>query len=105
MVVGDYDVIPTELDVYAPERWRDDALFEPEVREAYRRLVAQGWTDALGALHPTERIYTFWDYFGTSDNRSKLLIKSQFYVTTHPWFHYGASGKLSAFSTTRARMS
>ena len=38
-------------------------LFRPEVREAYRRLVAQGWTDALRALHPDERIYTFWKYF------------------------------------------
>src|SRR5690242_21594953 len=49
-----------------PERGRpqmDDALFRPEVREAYRRLVAQGWTDALRALHPDERIYTFWKYF------------------------------------------
>ena len=49
--------------LYAPERWVDDALFRPEVREAYRRLVAQGWTDALRALHPDERIYTFWKYF------------------------------------------
>ena len=47
MLAGDYNVMPTDLDVYAPERWLDDALFRPEVREAYRRLVAQGWTDAL----------------------------------------------------------
>jgi hypothetical protein len=55
--------MPTELDVYAPERWVDDALFRPEVRNAYRRVVEQGWTDALRALHPGERIYTFWKYF------------------------------------------
>ena len=55
--------MPTDLDVYAPERWVDDALFRPEVREAYRPLVAQGWTDALRQLHPGERIYTFWKYF------------------------------------------
>ena len=55
--------MPTDLDVYAPERWVDDALFRPEVRDAYRRLVEQGWTDALRALHPDERIYTFWKYF------------------------------------------
>ena len=55
--------MPTDLDVYAPERWVDDALFRPEVRDAHRRLVAQGWTDALRALHPDERIYTFWKYF------------------------------------------
>ena len=46
-----------------PARWVDDALFRPEVREAYRLLVGQGWTDALRALHPDERIYTFWKYF------------------------------------------
>src|SRR5438105_8264053 len=63
VLAGDYNVMPTELDVYAPERWRDDALFRPEVREAYRRLLEQGWTDALRALHPGERIYTFWKYF------------------------------------------
>src|SRR5690242_9167081 len=55
--------MPTELDVYAPERWVDDALFRPEVRGAYRCLVAQGWTDALRVLHPDERVYTFWKYF------------------------------------------
>jgi exodeoxyribonuclease-3 len=41
----------------------DDALFRPEVRDAYRRLVAQGWTDALRTVYPDKRIYTFWDYF------------------------------------------
>jgi len=63
VLAGDYNVMPTDLDVYKPERWLDDALFRPEVREAYARLVAQGWTDALRTLHPGERIYTFWDYF------------------------------------------
>ena len=63
VLAGDYNVMPTDLDVYAPERWVDDALFRPEVRDAYRRLVEQGWADALRALHPGERIYTFWKYF------------------------------------------
>lgn len=44
--------MPTDLDLYKPERWLDDALFRPEVRDAYRRLIAQGWTDAVRALHP-----------------------------------------------------
>src|SRR5271155_5769135 len=52
VLAGDFNVMPTDLDVYAPERWVDDALFRPEVREAYRLLVAQGWTDALRQLHP-----------------------------------------------------
>jgi exodeoxyribonuclease-3 len=63
VLAGDYNVMPTELDVYKPERWVNDALFRVEVREAFSRLVAQGWTDALRTLHPGERIYTFWDYF------------------------------------------
>jgi exodeoxyribonuclease III len=62
VLAGDFNVMPTELDVYAPERWVDDALFRPKVRDAYRRLVAQGWTDALRAL-PDEWVYTFWKYF------------------------------------------
>lgn len=60
---GDFNVMPTELDVYKPERWTDDALFRPEVRDAYQRLLVQGWTDAIRERHPGERIYTFWDYF------------------------------------------
>jgi exodeoxyribonuclease III len=73
VLAGDYNVMPTDLDVYKPERWRDDALFRPEVRDAYRRLVAQGWTDALRALHPDERIYTFWDYFRNAFGRNAGL--------------------------------
>jgi exodeoxyribonuclease III len=65
--------MPTDLDVYAPERWIDDALFRPEVRDAYRRLVEQGWTDALHALHPGERIYTFWKYFRNAFARNAGL--------------------------------
>jgi len=63
VIAGDFNVMPTDLDVYAPERWRDDALFRPEVRAAYGRLLEQGWTDALRTLHPGERVYTFWKYF------------------------------------------
>jgi exodeoxyribonuclease-3 len=73
VLAGDYNVMPTDLDVYKPERWLDDALFRPEVREAYRRLVAQGWTDALRSLHPGERIYTFWDYFRNAYGRDAGL--------------------------------
>lgn len=63
ILAGDFNVMPTDLDVYKPESWRDDALFRPEVRDAFHRLTAQGWTDAVRSLHPNERIYTFWDYF------------------------------------------
>jgi exodeoxyribonuclease-3 len=65
--------MPTELDVYKPERWVDDALFRPEVRDAFARLVGQGWTDALRKMHPGERIYTFWDYFRNAYGRDAGL--------------------------------
>lgn len=73
VLVGDYNVIPTELDVYKPERWLDDALFRPEVREAFTTILAQGWTDAVRTLHPYEVIYTFWDYFRNAYGRNAGL--------------------------------
>jgi exodeoxyribonuclease III len=63
VLAGDYNVIPTDADVYKPERWADDALMQPESRAAFFRLLGQGWTDAIRALHPDETIYTFWDYW------------------------------------------
>lgn len=63
VLVGDYNVMPTELDVYKPERWVKDALFLPETRAAFFKLTAQGWTDAIRKLYPKETIYTFYDYF------------------------------------------
>jgi exodeoxyribonuclease-3 len=63
ILAGDYNVIPTDIDAYKPERWVDDALFFPESRAAYQKLLAQGWTDVLRTLYPQESIYTFWDYF------------------------------------------
>ena len=73
VLAGDYNIMPTDLDVYAPERWRDDALFRSEVREIFVRLIEQGWTDALRHLHPEERIYTFWDYFRNAWGRDAGL--------------------------------
>jgi exodeoxyribonuclease-3 len=73
VLAGDYNVMPTELDVYKPERWTRDALFRPEVRAAYAQLLEQGWTDALRARHPGERIYTFWDYFRNAYERDAGL--------------------------------
>lgn len=73
VLAGDYNVMPTDFDVYKPERWLDDALFRPEVRKAYASLVKQGWTDALRELNPGERIYTFWDYFRNAYTRDAGL--------------------------------
>ena len=64
VLAGDYNVVPTDVDIYNPKSWRKDALLQPETREAYRRLLAQGWTDAIRErVIPRKRIYTFWDYF------------------------------------------
>ena len=73
VLAGDFNVMPTELDVYKPERWAEDALFAPEVRDAYAALVAQGWTDALRKLYPQERVYTFWHYWRRSFERDAGL--------------------------------
>lgn len=62
VLAGDYNVVPTDADIYAPATWLDNALLQPEPRAAYARLLAQGWTDALRACHPQARLYTFWDY-------------------------------------------
>jgi len=73
VLAGDFNVIPTERDVYKPERWVDDALFRVEVREAYAQLLRQGWTDSIRALHPEAQIYTFWDYFRNAYQRDAGL--------------------------------
>ena len=65
LLIGDYNVVASDGkgDIYNPASWRKDALLQPESRDAYRRLLAQGWTDAIHALHEGQPIYTFWDYF------------------------------------------
>lgn len=70
VLTGDYNVIPTELDAYKPEHWVNDALFFPESRAAFQKLVSQGWTDAIRKLYPDEKIYTFWDYFRNAFGRN-----------------------------------
>jgi len=72
-LIGDFNVMPTERDVYKPERWQTDALFRPEVRAAFHALLAQGWVDAIRALHPDDKIFTFWDYFRDAYGRDAGL--------------------------------
>lgn len=81
ILVGDFNVMPTELDVYKPERWVDDALFRPEVRSAFHKLVAQGWTDAIRKLYPDDIIYTFWDYFRNAYGRNAGLRIDHFLLS------------------------
>jgi exodeoxyribonuclease-3 len=62
ILTGDYNVIPTDEDTFSVRAMAHDALMQPESRAAFRRLLHQGWTDAIRARHPTGRLYTFWDY-------------------------------------------
>ena len=73
VLAGDYNVIPTPLDVYKPERWADNALYCPQARKAYRELLNQGWTDGIRHLHQDEIIYTFWDYLRNAYGRDAGL--------------------------------
>lgn len=63
ILAGDYNVVPTDFDIYNAKSWRKDALLQPESRDAYQRLLAQGWSDAIRSVHPEEQIFTYWDYF------------------------------------------
>jgi bifunctional non-homologous end joining protein LigD len=78
ILIGDYNVMPTELDTYKPEKYLENALFRPESRKAYKDLVDQGWTDAIRTLYPDERIYTFWDYLRDAYGRNAGLRLDHF---------------------------
>jgi exodeoxyribonuclease-3 len=70
ILLGDYNVIPQDEDAAKPEAWHDDALARPETRAAFRRLINQGWTDALRARHAAPGMYTFWDYQAGAWNKN-----------------------------------
>jgi exodeoxyribonuclease-3 len=62
VLAGDFNVVPTEADIYQPNHWQGDALVDPQARAAFARLLEQGWTDGLRAIHPTGPLWTFWAY-------------------------------------------
>jgi len=96
LLIGDYNVIPTDLDVYKPERWAKDALFAPEAKRKYAELVGQGWTDAIRHLHPDQRIYTFWHYWRKSFERDAGIR------IDHALLSPGLANKLKAVGVDRA---
>jgi len=77
-LVGDFNIMPTELDTYKPEKYKDNALFRPEPRKLWRDLLKSGWTDAIRTLYPEERIYTFWDYLRNAIGRDAGLRLDHF---------------------------
>jgi len=62
VLAGDYNVAPTQLDIYPTKSWDHDALIQPKSRAAYKALLAQGWTDSIRTQHPSKPMFTFWDY-------------------------------------------
>jgi 5'-3' exonuclease len=62
VLAGDYNVVPTDADIYPTKSYKDNALVQPEARALFRRLLGQGWIDAIRTLHPNTPMYTFWDY-------------------------------------------
>jgi exodeoxyribonuclease-3 len=95
ILAGDFNVIPTQRDVYKPERWVEDALFRVETREAFGRLMAQGWTDAIRRVHPDATIYTFLDYFRNAYARDAGLR------IDHVLLNRAAAGLLKAAGVDR----
>ena len=77
-LIGDYNIIPAELDTYKPEKYAENALFRPESRKLWRELLKTGWTDAIRHLNPDERIYTFWDYLRNAYDRNAGLRLDHF---------------------------
>ncbi|MBB5438478.1 exodeoxyribonuclease-3 [Pedobacter sp. AK017] len=77
-LVGDYNIIPTDLDTYKPEKYLENALFRPEARKLWTALLKQGWTDAFRKLYPKDRIYTFWDYLRNAYHRDAGLRLDHF---------------------------
>jgi exodeoxyribonuclease-3 len=62
VLAGDYNVVPTDFDIYSVRSFVKNALLQPAPGAAYAKLVKMGWTDALRELHPDEPIFTFWSY-------------------------------------------
>jgi exodeoxyribonuclease III len=92
VLAGDYNVIPTDADVYKPERWQGDALFQPEPRAQYKRLLKQGWTDAVRHLHPNETVFTFWDYWRNAFARNAGIRIDHLLLNRHAAKRLKAAG-------------
>jgi exodeoxyribonuclease-3 len=98
VLCGDYNVVPTDdkLDIYNAASWHEDALLQPETRAAWRRLLAQGWTDAVAKLANGEPTYTFWDYFRNRWQRNAGLR------IDHLLLNEAAAARLRAAEVDRA---
>lgn len=92
VLAGDFNVVPTDFDIYDPRSWLKDALLQPRSRACYGRLLAQGWVDCLRQLYPDERIYTFWDYFRQHWQRNSGLRIDHLLLNPHLAPHLTSAG-------------
>jgi exodeoxyribonuclease III len=81
ILTGDYNVVPTDMDAYKPERWMKDAVFFPESKAAFQKLLKQGWTDAIRKLYPDKKIFTYWDYFRNAFSRDAGIRMDHFLLS------------------------
>lgn len=81
VLAGDYNVVPTDFDIYRHKSRGRDAVIQPQARAAFRRLLEQGWTDGLRTLHPDEPLFTFWDYFRDAWGRNSGMRLDHFLLS------------------------
>ena len=77
-LIGDYNIMPADLDTYKPEKYVENALFRPEARKLWRALLKTGWVDSIRYLFPDEAVYTFWDYLRNAYGRNAGLRLDHF---------------------------
>jgi exodeoxyribonuclease-3 len=78
ILAGDYNIAPTNQDIYPTKSWAKDALIQPAPRRAFASLIEKGWTDAIRELYGEERIYTFWTYWRNRYERDDGLRLDHF---------------------------
>lgn len=81
VLAGDYNVAPTDLDIYPTKSWAKDALVQPAPRKAFAALTQKGWTDALRDIYGEERVYTFWTYWRNRYERDDGLRLDHFLLS------------------------
>lgn len=81
LIGGDWNVIPEDIDCHKPSSWMHDALFQPETRERYRAMLALGYVDVFRTLHPTEKQFTYWDYFRMAFEHNRGIRIDHFLCT------------------------
>jgi exodeoxyribonuclease-3 len=92
LLIGDYNVVPADVDIYALRSYKDNALVQPAPRAAFARLLDQGWTDTLRRLHPDEQLFTFWDYMREAWPRDAGMRLDHFLLAPEPLARVTAAG-------------